>query len=386
MNAASYISAKMKFQGKAAMVTIAVASFVIIIAVAVSGGFRYELRKGIAELSGDIQITSPYMDYIGDEHPVTLGEELESAITALDGVDHIVPAVYRAGIVKAGTNIHGVIFKGIPGGGDSLRVSIPERLASMLGMKPGDRMLTYFIGEAVKVRNFNVVSVYEGIMDNSDELVVLADIKDLQRLNGWDENEVSMLEVSLAPHARDAASMSRITAEIGEIVLERQGDDEDTLIPTSVMDRYPQIFDWLSLLDFNVFVILILMTVVAGFNMVSGLLIMLFRNIPTIGTLKSLGMTDRMIAKVFLRVSSKVVLKGMLAGNALALAFCLIQGRTHLLRLNPENYFVSFVPVHVNVPAVIAADIAAFAVILLILLIPCLFISRIDPSKTVRAQ
>ena len=152
------------------------------------------------------------------------------------------------------------------------------------------------------------------------------------------------------------------------------------------MDRYPQIFDWLSLLDFNVFVILILMTVVAGFNMVSGLLIMLFRNIPTIGTLKSLGMTDRMIAKVFLRVSSKVVLKGLLAGNALALAFCLIQGRTHLLRLNPENYFVSFVPVHVNVPAVIAADIAAFAVILLILLIPCLFISRIDPSKTVRAQ
>ena len=100
----------MKFQGKAAMVTIAVASFVIIIAVAVSGGFRYELRKGIAELSGDIQITSPYMDYIGEEHPVTLGEELESAITALDGVDHIVPAVYRAGIVKAGTNFHGVIF------------------------------------------------------------------------------------------------------------------------------------------------------------------------------------------------------------------------------------------------------------------------------------
>ena len=267
-----------------------------------------------------------------------------------------------------------------------LGVSIPSRLATLLGLSPGDRMLTYFIGEAVKVRNFNVVSVYEGIMDNSDELVVLADIKDLQRLNGWDENEVSMLEVCLAPHARDAASMSRITAEIGEIVLERQGDDEDTLIPTSVMDRYPQIFDWLSLLDFNVFVILILMTVVAGFNMVSGLLIMLFRNIPTIGTLKSLGMTDRMIAKVFLRVSSKVVLKGMLAGNALALAFCLIQGRTHLLRLNPENYFVSFVPVHVNVPAVIAADIAAFAVILLILLIPCLFISRIDPSKTVRAQ
>ena len=185
----------MKFQGKAAMVTIAVASFVIIIAVAVSGGFRYELRKGIAELSGDIQITSPYMDYIGEEHPVTLGEELESAITALDGVDHIVPAVYRAGIVKAGTNIHGVIFKGIPGGGDSLRVSIPERLASMLGMKPGDRMLTYFIGDKVKARQFTVDSIYEDILGSDDNLVVYLGIEDIRRVNGWGDDKASTIEI-----------------------------------------------------------------------------------------------------------------------------------------------------------------------------------------------
>lgn len=384
----------MRFGGSIAVVSIAVSFFVMIIAVSVSSGFRQEIRDGISSCTGDIQLMPVDMNWISEDSPVSAVPGYLGAIDSLPGVSSVSPAVYRAGIIKKDGEIHGAVFKGVENapsvaaGADSVKlgVSIPSRLATLLGLSPGDRMLTYFIGEVVKVRNFNVVSVYEGIMDNSDELVVIADIKDLQRLNGWDENEVSMLEVSLAPHARDAASMSRITAEIGEIVLERQGDDEDTLIPTSVMDRYPQIFDWLSLLDFNVFVILILMTVVAGFNMVSGLLIMLFRNIPTIGTLKSLGMTDRMIAKVFLRVSSKVVLKGMLAGNALALAFCLIQGRTHLLRLNPENYFVSFVPVHVNVPAVIAADIAAFAVILLILLIPCLFISRIDPSKTVRAQ
>ena len=152
------------------------------------------------------------------------------------------------------------------------------------------------------------------------------------------------------------------------------------------MDRYPQIFDWLNLIDFNVLFILVLMTIVAGFNMVSGLLILLFRSISTIGTLKSVGMTDRSIAKVFLRVASRIVWKGMAIGNGIALLFCVLQRETHLLKLNPQNYFVSFVPVHLNLPAILVADAAAYIVIMLLLLIPCLFISRVDPAQTVRAQ
>ena len=155
---------------------------------------------------------------------------------------------------------------------------------------------------------------------------------------------------------------------------------------TSVMRLYPQIFDWLTLIDFNVVFILLLMTVVAGFNMISGLLIMLFRHISTIGTLKSMGMTDRSIAKVFLRVAARTVLTGMAWGNGLALLFCAVQGTTHLLKLNPVNYFISFVPVHVNLPRILVADVLSFAVILLLLLIPCLFISKVDPARTVRAQ
>jgi len=132
--------------------------------------------------------------------------------------------------------------------------------------------------------------------------------------------------------------------------------------------------------------ILILMTIVAGFNMISGLLIMLFENISTIGLLKSLGMNDRAISKVFLTSAAVLVLKGMLAGNALALLFCLVQDRTHFLKLDPENYFVSFVPVEVDVPAVLLADAAAFVVIMLLLLIPTLFISKVDPAQTVRVK
>ena len=126
--------------------------------------------------------------------------------------------------------------------------------------------------------------------------------------------------------------------------------------------------------------------VIASVVYAAGLLIMLFRNISTIGTLKALGMTDKGIAKVFLQVSSNLVLKGMLIGNALALLFCLIQGRTHFFKLNPENYFVSFVPVAVNVPMILLADLAAYIIIMLLLLLPSLFISKVDPAQTMRTQ
>ena len=151
-------------------------------------------------------------------------------------------------------------------------------------------------------------------------------------------------------------------------------------------NRYPQIFDWLDLLDFNVLFILILMTLVAGFNMISGLLILLFRNISTIGLLKTLGMTDRSIAAVFLRASSSLVLKAMAIGNGVAFLLCLLQSTTHLLKLNPENYVVSFVPVHLDIPMILAADLAAYGAIMLLLLIPSLFISRVDPAQTVKAE
>ena len=374
----------MKFQGKAAMVTIAVASFVIIIAVAVSGGFRHELRKGVASLAGDIQITSPYMNFIGEDHPVTLGEELETAIGSMPGVDHIVPAVYRAGIIKSGSNIHGVVFKGIPGGGDSLRVKIPERLSAMLGIGPGDRMLTYFIGDKVKARQFTVESTYDDILGSDDNLVVYAGIEDMRRVNGWDPDKASAIEVILEDNWRSSDRMEYLTDEIGAEIL--FGEGIDSMVASSAARRYPQIFSWLDLIDFNVLIVLVLMVAVAGFNMISSLLIMLFRNISVIGTLKAMGMTDRQISAVFLRIASSAALKGMLAGNILAFLFCIVQNATHFVKLDPANYFVSAVPVHLNALQVIGADLLAYILIMLLLLLPCLFVSRVDPAKTVRVQ
>ena len=373
------------------MISIAISFLVMIIAVSVSAGFRAEIRNGISDLTGDVQLMPVDMNYISEDSPISSNPSYLDDIKALPEVRKVTPAVYRAGIVKKGENIHGVLFKGVPRDSSAvdtvkLGVTIPTRLCDLLDLHEGDKMLSYFVGENVKVRNFNITGVYEGIMDGTDNIIVLADIADLQRLNGWEADEVSTLELSLASYSRDVNGMRKVTDEVGMITLENSSDDDDNLVATSVINRYPQLFDWLTLIDFNVLIILILMTIVAGFNMISGLLIMLFRNISTIGTLKSLGMTDRSIAKVFLKVASGIVLKGLVIGNVAAMLLCGIQKWTHVLKLNPENYFVPFVPVHLNLPAVLAADVLSYLVIMLLLLIPCMFIARVDPAQTVRAQ
>lgn len=296
--------------------------------------------------------------------------------------------IYRAGIIKQVDNIHGVLFKGIEGGVDSmaLSVSIPTRLAEIAGLSEGDRMTAYFIGEKVRLRQFRVASVYDALVEADDRLVIYADLKDLQRLDGWKDNQVSALEIHMDDAGRDESSIWNATQEIGTIVNAYSSESEAPVVAVSSVSRYPQLFDWLDLIDFNVLFILILMTIVAGFNMISGLLIMLFENISTIGLLKALGMTDRAISKAFLSSAAVMVLKGMAVGNALGLMFCALQSMTHLLKLNPENYFVSFVPVDIDLEAVLLADAASFVVIMLLLLIPTLFISKVDPAQTVRVK
>ena len=377
-----------------AAVAIAVSFFVMIVAVAVSSGFRHSIREGVAAMTGDIRI-APYVS--GTDEPVSIPLHLpsEEALKALPGIRSIEPAVVRAGIVKNGDVVHGVVVKGLPGGvaaagADSSRtplaVSIPHRLGEITGLGVGDELVTYFVGEKVRVRKFNVVAVHRDILEVDDNLLVYADLADLQRLNGWGPEEVSCLEVRLQEAARSRAGMERTAMDMGSILLAGGHPEEEALWVSSSPQTYPQVFDWLELLDYNVVIILILMTVVAGFNMVSGLLIMLLRNISTVGTLKTFGMTDRAIGGLFVRIGAGAVLRGMLAGNAAALLFCLIQGTTHLIPLDPANYFVSWVPVHVNIGWILLADLLAFAAILLLLWIPSLVIARIDPAKTVKAD
>ena len=392
MDASLFISRRLRFKGKIAMISIAVSFLVMIIAVAVSSGFRHEIRSGISSVSGDIQLLPLNMNLMDETSPVESDAAYLPYLQDIDGIEDILPVIYRAGIVRHNEEIHGVLLKGLPSenlpypnpDSVSLAVSIPRRLSEITGLEEGDRMLTYFVGEKVRARQFNVVSIYDSMLETDDRLVVYADLKDLQRLNGWDANEVSAMEIML--DRENKSKVDEKTEEVGAMVYAYSSEDETTVLASSCVSRYPQIFDWLNLMDFNVLFILILMTIVAGFNMISGLLIMLFENISTIGLLKTLGMTDRAIAKVFLSSSAVLAIKGMAIGNALAIIFCVVQSTTHVLELDPVNYFVSYVPVHPDMGLILTADVIAFAAIMLLLLIPCLFISKVDPAETVRVR
>ena len=380
MVADRFISRKLTFQGNVAAVAIAVSFFVIIVAVAVSSGFRHEIREGVAAMAGDVTI-SPFPSGTDDPESLPVHLPEEDAIRALPGVVDIKPVAVRAGIVKNGETVHGVLVKGIPedpAEADSLRpslsVSIPHRLSEILGLGVGDDLTTYFVGEKLRVRKFHITEVHRDLLELDDNLLVYARLEDIQRLNGWTEEQASSLEVSL----REGADANRLALNIGSLL--------EDYYATSSRQSYPQVFDWLDLLDYNVIIILILMTVVAGFNMVSGLLIMLLRNISTVGTLKTLGMDNRAIGRLFVRIGAKAVLKGMLIGNAVALLFCLLQGTLHLIPLDPANYFVSWVPVRVNLLWIVGADAISFASILLLLWLPSRVVARIDPAQTVKAD
>ena len=384
MNTSLFISRRLRFKGGLAMACIAISYLVMIIAVSVSSGFRKEIRNGLSVLSGDVRLTPPNLNILDRSRPIEKNPSYLPYVMEVEGVESVVPTVYMAGIIKQGSDIYGVLFKGTSNGTSG--VSIPRSLAKKAGIEAGGSVTAYFVGEKVNARKFDVASVYDSMVEADDKLIIYADMADLQRLSGWTEDQVSVMEILLADSHKDETSISAAAQEIGFIVNAYSKDSESPVIATSSVSAYPQLFDWLALIDFNVLFILALMTIVAGFNMISGLLIMLFENISTIGILKALGMTDRSISKVFLSSASVLVLKGMLIGNVLAFIFCVLQDKTHLLKLDPANYFVSFVPVKTDVGAVLLADIGSFVVIMLFMLIPTLFISKVDPAQTVRMK
>lgn len=397
MNAALFIARKLRFRRSIVTASIAISFLVMILAVTISSGFRHEIRDGLSSVMGDIQILPPDMNMLDESSPIEASPEYLPSVLELEGVSSVTPAVYKAGIVKNDDSIHGIVFKGMEGGpaaisgveipdSVSFPVSIPSRLAEIVSLGVGDKLLAYFVGEKLKVRRFNIVSVHDVMLEADDKIVVVAQISDMQRLLGWDEGDASVLEVVLDHDHKDEQAIKRLTMEVGALSSSYSQDSEAPVIAVSTLSQYPQIFDWLNLIDFNVFFILLLMTVVAGFNMISGLLIILFENISTIGLLKSIGMTDKAIANVFLSSSAFLAGKGMLIGNVLAIVFCVIQGKLHLIPLNPANYFVPYVPVHIDMAWILVADVISFLAIMLMLLIPCVFISKVDPAETVRVK
>lgn len=375
----------------------------MLLALSIISGFKKEIGDKVKGFSGEIILTPPGMPIINDQYPVDINLSYIDRVRSMKSVEKISGVAYKPGMTRTDSNIYGILLKGVDslydmnfynsyllkgslpdlrGNSPSNEILISKRLGDKLNLDVGDQFVSYYTDERVRLRQFKVCGIYDVELQDIDEMLSIVDIREVQRLNGWNSEEVSTIEIYLTKRGDKMATFDRIE----DLILSESTDRDTPLFVTLVEDHYPVIFEWLGLMDFNVLIILILMIIVAGFNMISGLLIILFEKISMIGLLKSLGMQDRGIAKIFLYRGSFLVLRGMLWGNLLGFIFAVLQNKFHLITLDPRNYFVSYVPVNITPEIFLLLNICSFVVIMLLLMIPTLFISKVSPDKSVKVK
>lgn len=385
-----------------AWICVAVSVAIMIIAIVVVAGFKSEIREKSTGFMGSVVLVQPGEGPLNERHPFSENLSYRQKLSEIRGVEQLSGVCYRSGLIKTDENIHGLYFKGVDSlynlsffekslsegslpdfsGKMSFDALVSRRVASMMGYKVGDKMLAYFIGEDVKVRNFIISGIFDARLEEVDKSFIVVDRRQVQRLNGWDASQVSSIELRLDENA----SIDAAAAAADEVIFSRGADKDPSLFVTSVKRIYPNLFDWLALLDLNVLMILALMMLVAGFNMISAILIILFKKISMIGLLKSMGMTDRGVAGVFRRVGAAIVCKGIFWGNILAIAIALIQKWTRVMTLDPASYFVSYVPIKFNIWQIVLVDVISAVVIMLILSLSTRFISKVSPDRSVKVS
>lgn len=388
MGAPSFISSKIRLGSKAASVSIAFSFVVIILSLAIAGGFKHLIYSELSKLAGDISVTTD--SYFADERIIENASLYADAISGMEGVESVRKSLICPGLLKKGDGMHGVVFKAEAPDqamgmtlADDQALIIPDALTSILGVGKGDRMIGYFIDKRVALRNFTVSDVYNAVVTDDDKLVVYCGSAVLSRILGCGEDAASALEVVVDKRHKGRNESAALAYDITDALVGITPDEQAPLLATSLRSSYPRLFDWLDLLDFNVLFLLLLMIVVCGVNMIAALLILLFQNIRTIGMLKAMGMSSAQISLTFLLSSARALGLAMLAGNAIAFVLCMIQHHTRLISLDPENYFISYVPVDVNWLMLAGAELLSFCAILALLMLPCVFIFRLDASKSV---
>jgi lipoprotein-releasing system permease protein len=230
------------------------------------------------------------------------------------------------------------------------------------------------------MRKFTIAGIYETSLEEFDKMYVFCDIGHIRRLNGWDDNQVSGIEIFIDNFNR----LDEMTGEVRDIIGYRLDEDTDKVKVSNIQTRYPQIFDWLNFQDMNVFIIITLMLLVAGFNMISGLLILILERTNMIGILKALGSNNGTIRKMFLYQASYLIVKGLFWGNIIGIGLAFLQLKTGLISLDPASYYIKRVPVNLELSHIILLNLGTMAVIILMLLVPSQLISRITPVKAIR--
>jgi lipoprotein-releasing system permease protein len=260
------------------------------------------------------------------------------------------------------------------------KVIISKKISDMLRLKTGDSFAMLFIQDPPRMRKFTISGIYETSLEEFDKMYVYCDIGHIKRLNGWKEDQVSGFEVFI----KDFDKLDEMTSEVRDAIGYKITEEDTKFKVTNIRIKYPQIFDWLNFQDINVIIIILLMLIVAGFNMISGLLILILEKTNMIGVLKSLGAEDITIRRVFLYQAAYLIGKGLFWGNLIGIGLAFIQLKTGLITLDPTSYYIKTVPVNLELTHILLLNTGTMAAIIIMLLVPSQLITRISPVKAIK--
>lgn len=384
-----------------AITGIAMGLAVMILAVAILTGFKEQIREKVVGFGSHIQIMNFDSNLSFETAPIKDAQEFIPKISSIPEVKHIQVFATKAGIIRTGEEVQGVVLKGIGPDfdwsyfksnivdGDIFTVSdtgrtnsviISNKLAEMLKLKTGDSFAMFFVQDPPRQRKFTISGIYETSLEEFDKMYIFGDIGHIKRLNGWEEDQVSGFEIFI----RDFDRLDEVTMQIRDSIGYSITESDPRFKVVNIRGKYPQIFDWLGFQDINVVVIITLMLIVAGFNMISGLLILILEKTNMIGVLKALGSDDVTIRRVFLYQAAYLIGKGLLWGNLIGTGLAILQLKTGLITLDPALYYIKMVPVNLNIVHILLLNAGTMAAIIAMLLVPSQLISRITPVKAIR--
>jgi lipoprotein-releasing system permease protein len=377
-----------------AVAAIALSLAVMLISIAVIRGFQGEIKQKVISFGSHIQVSSYELTESLRSDPIRLSEDRLDTIRTLPLVKHVQAFANKPGILRAGETIEGVVLRGAGPDFDwsqfqpqilkgealswtdsatSDQLLLAQDLADQLNVDTGDRAVMYFVQKPTRVRKFTISGIFNTGLDDVDEVFALADIRHVRELNNWDSGAVGGYQVRL--------NSLKATAPAVQVL--------NQLIPAqlqaqSIQEIFPQIFDWLGLLNFNVEIILILMALVASINMITALLIMILERTQFIGLLKALGAANASVMRIFIYNAAFLIGIGILWGNVLGLSLIFLQDTLEVVKLSEASYYLSVVPVYYEWGLFLAINIGAFLFCALSMILPAILVSSVTPVKALR--
>ena len=388
-----------------AVAGVAIGLAVMIISVCVVLGFKHTIRDKVVGFGSHIQVANFYtLQSSAIDQPIAIGDSMMNVLKKTEGVKHVQRFAMKQGILKTDNDFLGVMFKGVGPEFDSTfihksmvegsiphfsdqqstnRILISKDMASKLRVKAGDRIFAYFIGDGgVRTRRFTISGIYQTNLAQYDKTTCFCDLYTARKLNAWTDDMVTGAELTV----NDFKQLSTTANDIINRVNRTQDQYGNTFSSKTIRELSPQIFSWLDLLDLNVWIILAIMTAVAVVTMTSGLLIIILERTTMIGVLKALGARNSTVRHTFLWFAAFIIGKGLLIGDALALALILLQKFTGFAKLDPQTYYVDVVPVELDWTLIVALNVGTMLIALFVLIAPSYLVSHIHPAKSMRYE